>query len=93
MFLPKVGSDACLVLTGQIGESDLVTLDQTFTEEEIIEALKTRNIEIAIVGTGSIMKLHVDVVASSTINTANVGYTCDFTETDGVWSGTLTAIS
>ena len=92
MFLPKVGSDACLVLTGTVGDADLVTLDQTFTKAEIIDALKTRNVEIAIVGPGSIMKLHVDVVASSTINTANIGYTCDFTETDGVWSGTLTAI-
>lgn len=93
MFIPKVGSDACMVLTGTVGDSDLVTLDQTFTEEELIEALKTRNIEIAIVETGSIMKLHIDIVESSAIHTANVGYTCDFSETDGVWSGTLTAIS
>ncbi len=92
MFLPKVGSDVCVVLTGTVGESDVVTLDQTFTVDEIIDALKTRSVDVAILGVGSIMKLHVDVVASDTIHTANIGYTCDFTETDGIWSGTLTSI-
>ena len=90
MFLPKVGSNACVVLTGTVGESDVVTLDQTFSLDEIIDALKTRSVDIAIKGIGKIMQLHVDIVTSNTIYTANVGYSCDFTASDGVWSGTLT---
>lgn len=92
MFLPKVGSNACVVLTGTVGESDVVTLDQTFSVDEIIDALKTRSVDVAILDVGSIMKLHVDIVASDTIHTVNLGYTCDFTASGGVWSGTLTAL-
>lgn len=88
MFKNKVGSDPCLVLTG-VEDSGTVTLDQTFTEADVLNAVQTREVAIIVPVSGGVNKFRVDAVVSGHIYAMGGTGSIDFEETDGVWSGSI----
>lgn len=94
MFLNKVGSDACLVLDATF-DNGTFTIAQTFTMADLIEAAKTRIIVVrAEMGGGAVLNAICTGIAPATGFECMGAYSGDvlsvgFSETDGVWSGTV----
>ena len=96
MFGKKVGSDACLVLDATVDvDTDVFTITQTFSMDDLIEASKTRLIIVRAEATGYFFNglcTHIapetGFVAFGAVSNGNVLMVL-FTESDGVWSGTF----
>ena len=99
MFKTKVGSDPCLVLTGTINLTDgEITLDQTFTVDDLNKALKTKTVSLRC----NVVELPTAITIGFVVSTGSTGFkvltvdpdgtpfAAEFANVDGVWTAALT---